>query len=184
MKEICTLLTKLYIICSRMQRVNLHARPSIIQVGCTTCSYQVCALDHAKWGTADLDYHSEPCRRNAGVSEQMTWFYICTNDDNSLLHFHSPGWEYWCNCLWYCFNIVTRSDSYYVMILVIWLYLLSWLKWMVIYCDMGNDRKCLACAKPLLLEADACFNNQRNLSTKSHILQWRKLYRQVFYFLY
>ena len=55
---------KLYIICSRMQRVNLHARPSIIQVGCPTCCYQVCALDHAKWGTADLDYHSEPCRRN------------------------------------------------------------------------------------------------------------------------
>ena len=46
MKEICTLLVKLYIICSRMQRVNLHARPSIIQVGCPTCCYQVCALDH------------------------------------------------------------------------------------------------------------------------------------------
>ena len=67
MKEICILLPKLYIICSRMQRVNLHARPSIIQVGCTTCSYQVCALDHAKWGTADLGYHSEPCRRNVAI---------------------------------------------------------------------------------------------------------------------
>ena len=54
----------LHIICSRMQRVNLHARLSIIQVGCTTCCYQVCALDHAKGGTADLDYHSEPCHRN------------------------------------------------------------------------------------------------------------------------
>ena len=64
MKEICTLLVKLYIICSRMQRVNLHARPSIIQVGCPTCCYQVCALDHAKLVTADLDYHSEPCRHN------------------------------------------------------------------------------------------------------------------------
>ena len=48
MKEICTLLLKLYIICSRMQRVNLHARPSNIQVGCTTCCYHVCAPDHAK----------------------------------------------------------------------------------------------------------------------------------------
>ena len=41
-----------------MQRVNLHARLSIRQVGCPTCCYQVCALDHAKWGTADLDYPS------------------------------------------------------------------------------------------------------------------------------
>ena len=48
MKEICTLLVKLYIICSRMQRVDLHARPSIIQVGCPTCCYQVCALDHER----------------------------------------------------------------------------------------------------------------------------------------
>ena len=31
MKEICTLLVKLHIIFSRMQRVNQHARPSIIQ---------------------------------------------------------------------------------------------------------------------------------------------------------
>ena len=36
MKEICTLLVKLHIIFSRMQRVNQHARPSIIQVGCPT----------------------------------------------------------------------------------------------------------------------------------------------------
>ena len=47
-KEICTLLVKLHMICSRMQRVNLHSRPFIIQVGCTTCCFQVCALDHAK----------------------------------------------------------------------------------------------------------------------------------------
>ena len=47
-KKICTLLLKLHIICSRMQRVNLHARPSIIQVGCPICCYQVCALDHVK----------------------------------------------------------------------------------------------------------------------------------------
>ena len=47
-----------------MQRVNLHARPSIIQVGCPACCYQVCPLDHAKGGTADLDYHSEPYHRN------------------------------------------------------------------------------------------------------------------------
>ena len=64
MKKICTLLVKLYIICSRMQRVNLHARPSIIQVGCPTCCHQVCALDHANGGIADLDYHSGPCHRN------------------------------------------------------------------------------------------------------------------------
>ena len=53
MKEICTLLVKLHIIFSRMQRVNQHARPSIIQVGCPTCCYQVCAPDHANGGTAD-----------------------------------------------------------------------------------------------------------------------------------
>ena len=58
MKEICTLLVKLHIIFSRMQR------PSIIQVGCPTCCYQVCALDHANVGTADLDYSSGPCHRN------------------------------------------------------------------------------------------------------------------------
>ena len=55
MKEIGTLLVELHIIFSRMQRVNQHARPSIIQVGCPTCCYQVCALDHANVGTADLD---------------------------------------------------------------------------------------------------------------------------------
>ena len=53
MKEIYILLVKLHIIFSRMQRVNQHARPSIIQVGCPTCCYQVCALDHANVGTAD-----------------------------------------------------------------------------------------------------------------------------------
>ena len=63
-KEICTLLVKLHIICSIMQRVNPHVRPSIIKVGCPTCCYQVCALVHAKGGTADLLYHSEPCHRN------------------------------------------------------------------------------------------------------------------------
>ena len=41
------------------------ARPSIIQVGCPTCCYEVCALNHAKWDTADLDYPSEPCHRDA-----------------------------------------------------------------------------------------------------------------------
>ena len=45
---------------ARMQRINLHARPSIIQVGCPTCCYPVCALDHANGGTEDLDYPSEP----------------------------------------------------------------------------------------------------------------------------
>ena len=59
-----TLLVKLYVICSRMQRVNLHARPSIIQVGCPTCCYQVWALDHANGGVADLNYPSQPCHRN------------------------------------------------------------------------------------------------------------------------
>ena len=55
MKEICTLLVKLHIIFSRMQRVNQHAGPSIIQVECPTYCYQVSALDHANVGTADLD---------------------------------------------------------------------------------------------------------------------------------
>ena len=60
MKEICTLLVKLHNIFSRMQRVNQHARPSIIRVRSPTCCYQVCALDHANVGTADLDYNSGP----------------------------------------------------------------------------------------------------------------------------
>ena len=47
-----------------MQRVNLHARTSIIQVGCPTCCYQVCVLDHAMRGTADLGHPSQPCHRN------------------------------------------------------------------------------------------------------------------------
>ena len=46
-----------------MQRVNQHARPSIIQVGCPTCCYQVCALDRVNVGTADLDYSSGHCHR-------------------------------------------------------------------------------------------------------------------------
>ena len=58
------LLVKLHIIFSRMQRVNQHARPSIIQVGCPSCCYQVRALDHANVGTADLDYTSGRCHRN------------------------------------------------------------------------------------------------------------------------
>ena len=47
-----------------MQRVNQHARPSIIQVGCPTCCYQVRPLDHANGGAADLDYGSEHWHRN------------------------------------------------------------------------------------------------------------------------
>ena len=53
-----------------MQRVNLHAGPSIIQVGCPTCCYHVCALDHAKGGTADLDYPSVPYHRNDNAALQ------------------------------------------------------------------------------------------------------------------
>ena len=62
MKKICTLL----------QRVNQHAKPSIIQVGCPTCCYQVCALDHANGGAADLDYGSEHCHRN---DVMQSWVY-------------------------------------------------------------------------------------------------------------
>ena len=36
----------------------------IIQVGCPTCCYQVCELDHAKGGTADLAHPSKPCHFN------------------------------------------------------------------------------------------------------------------------
>ena len=81
MKEICTLLVKLHIIFSRMQIVNQHARPSIIQVGCPTCCYQVCALDHANVGTADLNYSSGLCYRN-GITvflhflSQVCWLII------------------------------------------------------------------------------------------------------------
>ena len=53
---------------------------SIIQVGCPTCCYQVCALDHAKGGDADLDYPSEPCHRkehslyHGTLWTAMMWF--------------------------------------------------------------------------------------------------------------
>ena len=57
-----------------MQRVNLHARPFIIQVGHPTCCYQVCERDHAKVGNADLDYPSERCRRNASLDPNMCGF--------------------------------------------------------------------------------------------------------------
>ena len=67
MKEICTLLVKLHIIFSRMQRVDQHARPSIIQVGCPTCCYQVRPLDHANGGAADLNYGSEHWHRNVTI---------------------------------------------------------------------------------------------------------------------
>ena len=78
MKEIYTLLVKLHNIFSRMQRVNQHARPSIIQVGCPTCCYQVCALDHAKGGTAYLDYHSEHCHHNEiWISYLYLFLNIC-----------------------------------------------------------------------------------------------------------
>ena len=76
MKEICTLLVKLHIIFSRMQRVNQHARPSIIQVGCPTCCYQVCALDHANGGAADLDYGSEHCHRNDFSAKLKEYLYF------------------------------------------------------------------------------------------------------------
>ena len=75
-KEIRTLLVKIQSICSNMQRVNLHARPSVIQVGCPTCFYQVCALDHAKEGTADLAHPSEPCHRNGYDIDLIRWYQL------------------------------------------------------------------------------------------------------------
>ena len=38
----------------------MHARPSIIQVGCPISCYKMCALDHAKRGTADLAHPQSP----------------------------------------------------------------------------------------------------------------------------
>ena len=96
MKEICTLLVRLHIILSRMQRVNQHARPSIIQVGCPTCCYQVCALDHANVGTADLDYSSGHCHRNdvhlqlhlAEAEERLTmaWFGVGVGGPSNFVY--------------------------------------------------------------------------------------------------
>ena len=57
-----------------MQRVNLHARPSIIQVGCPTRCHQVCALNHAKVSDTDLDYPSEPCHCNVSIAKlHLPW---------------------------------------------------------------------------------------------------------------
>ena len=93
MKEICILLVKLHIIFSRMQRVNQHARPSIMQMGCRTCCYQVCALDHAKGGAPDLDYQSGPWHHNAVVDDALApravsslVAIVLTKQDNHPIH--------------------------------------------------------------------------------------------------
>ena len=85
MKETCTLLVKLHTIFSRMQRVNQHARPSIIQVGFPTYCYQVCALDHANVGTANLDYSSGPCHRNPPQT------FACADKDLFRISSHSTN---------------------------------------------------------------------------------------------
>ena len=41
--------------------------PLLYRWGCPTCCYQVCALDHANGGAADLDYGSEHWHRNEPV---------------------------------------------------------------------------------------------------------------------
>ena len=78
-----SLLVKLHIICSSMQRVNLHARPSVIQVGYPTMLSGVCT-GPCKGGTADLDYPSKPCHHNVihillisfQVQHQLTIHFI------------------------------------------------------------------------------------------------------------
>ena len=69
----------LHIICFRMQIVNLHARPSITQMGWPTCCCWVCALNHAKVGDADLDYLSEPCHRNERGPSFSFWLLLRKN---------------------------------------------------------------------------------------------------------
>ena len=84
-----------YISVAPEYRVNLHARPSIIQLGCPTC-YQVCALDHAKGGTADLDYPLEPCHCNVtSISSGFSGTF-----PQKLAHFltHSSSWRYYTLC--------------------------------------------------------------------------------------
>ena len=71
MKEICTLLVICYISFASECKELSASRPSIIQVGCPACCYQVCALNHAKVGDADLDYPSEPCHRNVHTKLKM-----------------------------------------------------------------------------------------------------------------
>ena len=61
--------------------------PSIIQVGCPTCCYQVCALNHAKVGNADPGYPSEPCHRNV-LSRAQSKLRLCSAN-------HRTG--YWSN---------------------------------------------------------------------------------------
>ena len=61
-------------------RVNLHTTPFIIQVGCLTCCYQVCALDHAKGGgggTANLAHPSKACQRNVKCSNSYLLLQNC-----------------------------------------------------------------------------------------------------------
>ena len=104
MKEICTLLVKLHIIFTRMQRVNQHA----FQVECPTCYYQVCAQDQAKGGAADLDYHPEPCHCNdlnqcriiINLSDKLQWNLI-QNTNIFLQNMHLKMWsaKWWPFCL-------------------------------------------------------------------------------------
>ena len=89
MKKIYTLSVKLHIIFSRMQRVNQHVRSSIIQVECPTCCYQVCALDHAKGGAADLDNHSETCHRNVDEGHRCRYSCRCDHNLDKVLDVHA-----------------------------------------------------------------------------------------------
>ena len=72
---------------------NQHASPSIIQVGCPTCCYQVCALDHANVGTAGLDYSSGPCHRSDAFSvppSKSALGYRNKTFPNYITQYHLP----------------------------------------------------------------------------------------------
>ena len=98
---------------SRMQRVNQHARPSIIQVGCPTCCYQVYALDHAIVGTADLDYIAIVTILSATIFRKS---FVCLHFPKKLcLPAVSEKALFACcttgNHAWYYWNIYCHSDS-------------------------------------------------------------------------
>ena len=79
------------------------------------CCYQVCALDHANVGTADLDYSSGPSHRNA--SNELQWLDLKIGHQNdSPNDDHQPG--YYLNPKEKIFKIIFLTENIRIFILV------------------------------------------------------------------
>ena len=107
---------KLHSICSKTQRVNQYARPSIKHVGCPICCFQVWALDHAKEGTADMDYPSKPCHPYVLISTlSVRYLFFVTGTFYSIL-FYRP-WCLWWYYLWYPYSGNWCASGFHICLL-------------------------------------------------------------------